>query len=63
MNCIQNKQKCSCSYTSCSKWGKCCECIVYHKDQNQLPACYFPKDLETLGTRDIDAFIDKVWNK
>jgi hypothetical protein len=34
---------CACTYSSCSRRGKCCECIEYHLNMNQLPGCVFAK--------------------
>ena len=48
MNCrIQsNLKNCNCSYPSCERKGICCECITYHRKRNELPACYFSKEIE-----------------
>ncbi|HEX2950115.1 MAG TPA: DUF6485 family protein [Armatimonadota bacterium] len=35
----KNKQKCTCSYTSCARHGVCCECIRYHRENGDLPGC------------------------
>ncbi|MDA3953586.1 MAG: hypothetical protein PF485_08060 [Bacteroidales bacterium] len=43
----RNKENCNCSY-SCDKKGVCCDCITYHRNLGQLPACYFPNDVEKL---------------
>ncbi|MCP4482134.1 MAG: hypothetical protein GY817_04970 [bacterium] len=61
MDC-NNKQKCSCSFTNCKHWGKCCDCIAHHRIKAQLPACYFSKDLERQAVRDIEVFIEN-YNK
>ena len=63
----QNKENCNCSY-SCSKKGICCECIAYHRKLNQLPACYFPDDIEKSYDRSVEKFIETfqqrgpIWN-
>ena len=41
----ENKMKCNCTYP-CSKKGMCCVCLHYHKSLGELPACYFPDDVE-----------------
>ncbi|MCD4747352.1 MAG: DUF6485 family protein [Bacteroidales bacterium] len=51
-----NKKNCNCTYP-CSKKGICCECIIYHKRMGELPACYFPDDIESGYDRSIDNFI------
>ena len=52
-----NKKKCNCTYEPCSRKGICCECIEYHRSNNELPACYFSKEAEKTYNRSIDAFI------
>ncbi|TXT59238.1 MAG: hypothetical protein BAJALOKI3v1_1100005 [Promethearchaeota archaeon] len=37
------KNKCACTYSSCSRRGKCCKCIEYHLSMNELPGCIFAK--------------------
>ncbi|MEW5822483.1 MAG: DUF6485 family protein [Cyanobacteriota bacterium] len=39
---------CTCTYTSCSRHGICCECITYHRKTGQMVGCYFPKMLKEL---------------
>ena len=53
----KNKAKCNCTYESCEKKGKCCECISYHWRMRQLPACFFPTDVERTYDRSIERFI------
>lgn len=51
-----NKDNCNCTYP-CSRKGKCCECISYHKGRGELPACYFPAEAEKTYDRSIEHFI------
>lgn len=51
-----NLQNCNCTYP-CNKKGVCCDCIDYHRKQGQLPACYFPKDIEKGYNRSVENFI------
>jgi len=53
----KNKQECNCSYEPCSRQGTCCECIAYHRRAGELPACYFPDDVERTYDRSIARFI------
>ncbi|HTY45518.1 MAG TPA: DUF6485 family protein [Patescibacteria group bacterium] len=53
----QNYAHCNCSYASCSRKGICCECLSYHRQQGQLPACYFPADIEKTYDRSITNFL------
>ena len=55
-NIEQNKQNCNCTY-SCSKKGICCECLNYHRSMGEMPACYFPDDIEVGYDRSIENFI------
>lgn len=53
-----NKAKCNCTYEPCSRKGICCECIRYHREAGELPACYFPADVERTYDRSIGKFIE-----
>lgn len=41
----QNMDFCNCTY-HCGKKGICCDCMHYHRSMGELPACYFPYDIE-----------------
>ena len=43
-----NQINCNCTYTSCERKGKCCECLDYHLPMEELPACAFPSDVEKI---------------
>lgn len=53
----KNLAKCNCSYSPCSRKGICCECLHYHRSMGELPACYFPNDVESTYDRSIEKFI------
>lgn len=55
-NIEKNKRVCNCSYP-CDKKGICCECLRYHRNRNELPACYFPDSIERTYDRSIENFI------
>ena len=60
------KKNCACTYSSCSRRGKCCECIEYHLIKNELPGCAFSrlsKDAEKSYNRDFEYFAKQVLNK
>jgi hypothetical protein len=57
----ENKTFCNCTYT-CDKKGMCCECLRYHLKNNEVPACFFPDDIERTYNRSIDNFI-KVYKQ
>jgi len=53
----ENKARCNCTYEPCSRKGICCECIKYHWEMAQFPACFFPDDVEKTYDRSIERFI------
>ena len=55
-----NKKRCTCTYGSCARFGVCCECIAYHRRAGELPACYFPADVERTYDRSIERFVRVV---
>jgi len=59
MECKQeeNKAKCNCTYEPCDRKGICCECITYHWRNKELPACFFPPDVEKTYDRSLARFI------
>jgi len=48
-----NLQSCPCTYEPCSKKGICCECLRYHLRNKELPACFFPPEIEKTYDRSI----------
>ena len=56
-NISENLTRCTCTYESCSRKGKCCECIRYHWRMGELPGCLFPAQVERTYDRSIAAFI------
>lgn len=56
-----NKQKnlkiCTCTYEPCSRKGICCECIAYHRKNNEIPGCFFSVEAERTYNRSIEYFI------
>jgi hypothetical protein len=59
MECNQerNLRKCNCSYEPCSRKGICCECLSYHRSNNELPACFFPDSVERTYDRSLRKFL------
>ncbi len=53
----KNMSHCNCSYEPCSRKGICCECLAYHLRARELPACYFPNDVERTYDRSIRNFV------
>jgi len=59
-NCPNQKENlvnCNCSYPDCPRKGICCECILYHRPKQQLPACFFPADIEKTYDRSMKNFL------
>ncbi|MFC1697694.1 DUF6485 family protein [Nanoarchaeota archaeon] len=54
----KNMENCNCSYPGCPRKGICCECIRYHREKRQLPACFFPDDVEQSYDRSIEKFVE-----
>jgi len=59
MECTQQKNlaQCTCTYEPCSRKGKCCECIAYHRAHGELPGCLFPPEVERTYDRSIRRFV------
>ena len=54
----QETDTCKCTYASCSRHGRCCECLRYHLESNQLPGCCFPPEVEKTYDRSFAKFIE-----
>ncbi len=52
----KNLERCNCSYEPCSRKGICCDCLKYHVQMRQLPACVFPDDAERTYDRSNEHF-------
>jgi len=42
MTCVnseRNKGNCTCTHTKCPRYGICCECIFYHRQNGGMPGC------------------------
>ena len=57
---VQNNKNCNCSYEPCSRKGVCCDCVRYHLRSRQLPACFFPDDVERTYDRSFEKFTELV---
>jgi hypothetical protein len=53
----RNLKNCNCSYEPCHRKGICCECLAYHRRMGELPACYFPDEVERTYDRSIERFM------
>ena len=53
----KNLSKCNCTYEPCSRKGMCCECLHYHRLRGEMPACYFPAEVERTYDRSVARFL------
>ncbi|MCD5411381.1 DUF6485 family protein [Thermodesulfovibrionales bacterium] len=53
----ENKQYCNCTYARCSRKPKCCECLHYHRENGELPACFFSAEYERTYDRSLKNFL------
>ena len=51
-----NLKGCTCTY-SCERRGKCCECVRHHRENGEMPGCFFSPDAERTYDRSIENFI------
>ncbi len=54
----QNLERCNCTWEPCSRKGICCQCIQYHWNRRELPACLFPEEVEKTYDRSLKKFIE-----
>ncbi|MEN6617745.1 MAG: DUF6485 family protein [Syntrophorhabdus sp.] len=54
-----NQASCTCTYEGCPRKGKCCECVAYHRNKKQLPACFFTREAEASYDRSYGRFISE----
>ena len=57
-----NLQECTCSATKCKNRGICCECVRHHRENGQIPGCFFPKSAELKHDRSIEYFVEVYSN-
>lgn len=34
-----NEKNCTCPWVTCVRHGKCCECVMHHREVNHVPLC------------------------
>lgn len=56
----KNMKNCNCSYEPCPRKGYCCDCVTYHRTKGQLPACFFPDDVEATYDRSFSKFANTL---
>ena len=58
-----NLANCPCTYQACPRHGLCCECIRYHRQRKELPACYFTPEEEKTYNRSLQFYVQRHLNK
>jgi hypothetical protein len=38
----ENVKECACPKTACPNHGRCCQCVIKHRNTDSLPFCLFP---------------------
>ncbi len=38
----------------------CCDCLHYHRQMGQLPACYFTAEVEKTGDRSVERYMQMM---
>ena len=56
MNCV-NVKECACPKTSCANHGKCCDCVIKHRETDSLPFCLF---LDNDGDKSVENYYRKI---
>ncbi|HPM41200.1 MAG TPA: DUF6485 family protein [bacterium] len=57
------KRICACTYEPCPRKGRCCECVEYHRNNGEIPGCFFPPDAEKTCDRSIRRFVETFRSK
>jgi hypothetical protein len=52
----RNSRSCNCTYEPCPRKGMCCDCLSYHRESRELPACFFPASAERTYDRSFEHF-------
>ena len=61
MSC-NDKINCTCTYP-CDKHGKCCECVEFHRKNEEVPGCFFSEAGEKTYDRSVrNLSVDRAKN-
>jgi hypothetical protein len=52
----RNLAECNCTYEPCPRKGTCCECVRFHHEMRELPACVFDTRAERTFDRSFEHF-------
>lgn len=53
----ENLKDCTCTYPGCPRKGVCCECVKHHRENGELPGCFFDPETEKTFDRSVDRFV------
>ena len=53
----ENVKECACPKTTCENNGRCCACVIKHKETDSLPYCLF---LDNNGDKSLKNFYLKL---
>ena len=42
----ENKIGCTCTCVGCGNRGTCCDCVRHHRENGEIPGCFFPAAAE-----------------
>jgi len=54
-----SRTTCTCTYP-CSRHGKCCECVAYHRRSGEVPGCFFQKPVKKHMTGQLKTCIETI---
>jgi hypothetical protein len=54
-----NRPRCTCTYPGCSRHGVCCDCVAYHRQNDELPGCFFTPEQESTYDRSVSSFVSR----
>ncbi len=57
-----NLAECTCTAVGCNNRGICCECVRHHRDNGEIPGCFFSAAGERSYDRSIENFV-RLYNK
>lgn len=53
----KNLEECACTKLSCKRRGKCCECVRHHRNNGEIPGCFFTPEAERTYDRSLANFM------
>ena len=53
----ENVKNCACPKKTCPNYGRCCACVIKHRETDSLPYCLF---LDNGGDKSIENYYRKL---